>query len=128
MTVGHNQRIAWGFTNVGPTVEDVYVETFDDSGQYLTPQGWRPLAHREEVIHVKNRPDVTVDVTLTRHGPIMTELVPGESRKLALSWTLYDSMHDPFFDVDAAQNWDEFRRVKRQDTFQSGLLGTVVCR
>jgi len=111
VTVGHNQRIAWGFTNVGPTVEDVYVETFNGSGQYLTPQGWRPLEHREELIHVKNRPDVTVDVALTRHGPIMTELVPGESRKLALSWTLYDSMHDPFFDVDAAQNWDEFRRA-----------------
>ncbi len=111
LTVGHNQRIAWGFTNVGPTVEDIYVETFNKADQYLTPQGWRTPEHREEVIHVKNRPDVTVDVTLTQHGPIITELVPGESRKLALRWTLYDSLRDPFFDVDSAQNWDEFRRA-----------------
>src|SRR5690349_8871202 len=38
--VGHNQRIAWGFTNVGPTVEDLYVETFNEQGQYQTPAGW----------------------------------------------------------------------------------------
>src|SRR5262249_41400478 len=55
--VGHNQRIAWGFTNVGPTVEDVYIETFNDGGQYLTPQGWRNPERRREVIHVKNQPD-----------------------------------------------------------------------
>jgi penicillin amidase len=107
--VGHNQRIAWGFTNVGPTVEDVYVETFNPAGEYLTPQGWKTPEHRSEVIHIKGRADVVVDVTLTRHGPIITELVPGEVRKLALRWTLYDGTHDPFFDVDLAQNWEQFR-------------------
>jgi penicillin G amidase len=107
--VGHNQRIAWGFTNVGPTVEDVYVETFNPAGEYLTPQGWKAPGHRSEVIHIKGKADVVVDVTLTRHGPIITELVPGEIRKLALRWTLYDGTHDPFFEVDSAQNWEQFR-------------------
>ena len=45
--VGHNQRIAWGFTNIGPTVEDVYVETFNPEGQYLTPEGWKTPEHRQ---------------------------------------------------------------------------------
>jgi penicillin G amidase len=107
--VGHNQRIAWGFTNVGPTVEDVYVETFNSAGQYLTPEGWKAPEHRSEVIHVKGNADVVVDVAISRHGPIITELVPGETRKLALRWTLYDGTHDPFFDVDSAQNWEQFR-------------------
>jgi penicillin amidase len=106
--VGHNQRIAWGFTNIGPTVEDVYVETFNPSGQYLTPDGWMSTEHRSEVIHVKGKPDVTFDVDLTRHGPIVTELVPGEARKLALRWTLYDGTRAPFFAVNSAQNWDQF--------------------
>jgi penicillin G amidase len=106
--VGHNQRIAWGFTNVGPTVEDVYIETFNDSGQYLAPEGWKAADHRQEVIHVKNKPDVPMDVLVTRHGPIISELIAGETRKLALRWTLYDSLADPFFDIDSAQNWDEF--------------------
>jgi penicillin amidase len=109
--VGHNQRIAWGFTNIGPTVEDVYVETFNPDGQYLTPDGWKPSEHRRELIHVKGKPDVVVDVALTRHGPIITELVPGETRKLALRWTLSEGTHNPFFDLDSAQNWDQFRRA-----------------
>jgi penicillin amidase len=107
--VGHNQRIAWGFTNVGPTVEDLYVETFNPAGEYLTPEGWRAPEHRSEVIHVKGKADVALDVALTRHGPIITELLPGETRKLALRWTLYDGTHDPFFNVDSAQNWEQFR-------------------
>ena len=107
--VGHNQRIAWGFTNIGPTVEDVYIETFNPEGQYLTPEGWKAPEHRSEVIHVKGKPDVVVDVAVTRHGPVITELIPGESRKLALRWTLYDGTRDPFFEVDSAQDWQQFR-------------------
>lgn len=109
--VGHNQRIAWGFTNIGPTVEDVYVETFNPQGQYLTPEGWKAAEHRSEVIHVKGKPDEVVDVALTRHGPIITDLVPGETRKIALRWTLYEGTHNPFFDVNSARNWEQFRRA-----------------
>ena len=106
--VGHNQRIAWGFTNLGPTVEDVYVETFNAAGEYLTPDGWKSPEHRMEIIHVKGKADVELDIAITRHGPIVTELVPGETRKLALRWTLYDGIRNPFFAVDSARNWEEF--------------------
>jgi penicillin amidase len=112
--VGHNQRVAWGFTNVSPTVTDVYVENFNGQGAYETPNGWVQPEHRTEVIHVKAKPDVSVDVKITRHGPVITELVPGETRLLALRWTLYDGLHIPFFDVNAAQNWQEFRRAFSQ--------------
>jgi penicillin G amidase len=110
VVVGHNQRVAWGFTNVGPTIEDVYVESFNDGGQYLTPEGWKSPEQRHEIIHVKGQPDVTLDVAATRHGPIVTELMPGETRKLALRWTLYDGVRNPFFAVNSAQNWDQFVR------------------
>jgi len=109
--VGHNRRAAWGCTNVGPTVQDLYVETFNDSGQYLTPDGWKQPESRNEVIRVKGKPDVAVNVTVTRHGPIVSELSPGETRKLALRWTLYDGTSIPFFHVDLAQNWQDFRRA-----------------
>lgn len=112
--VGHNQRVAWGFTNVGPAVEDVYVETFNSAGQYLTPDGWKTPAQRREIIHVKGKPDVVVDVALTRHGPIVTDLVPGETRKLALRWTLYDGIHNPFFAVNSARNWADFQQAFSQ--------------
>jgi len=109
--VGHNRRVAWGFTNIGPTVEDAFVENFNSSGEYQTPDGWKQPDIRHEVIHVKNGPDVTVDVQVTRHGPIVTELAPGETRKIALRWTFYDGVHNPFLHVDSAQNWEQFRRA-----------------
>ncbi len=114
VVVGHNQRIAWGFTNVGPTVTDVYIENFNEQGAYQTPKGWVQPEHRVEVIHVKGKPDVTLDVKTTRHGPIITGLVPGEKRPLALRWTLYDGLRIPFFDVDLAQNWAEFQKAFSQ--------------
>ena len=38
-------------------------------------------------------------------------LVPGETRQLALRWTLYDGIHNPFLEVDSAQNWEQFRQA-----------------
>jgi penicillin G amidase len=109
--VGHNQRVAWGFTNIGPAVEDAYIEKFNDAGQYLTPQGWKQPEVRRELIHVKGKADVSLNVETTRHGPIVTELRPGETRKIALRWTLYDGIRSPFFRIDSAQNWEQFRRA-----------------
>jgi len=109
--VGHNQRIGWGFTNVGPTVEDDFIEEFNAQGQYKTAAGWLDAEHRQETIHVKGRPDVTLDVVTTRHGPIITELLPGETRKIALRWTLQDGMGLMFFDADSAENWEQFRKA-----------------
>lgn len=111
--LGHNQRIAWGFTNVEATVEDVFVEEFNASGQYRTPDGWRQPDHKREVIQVRGGSNVAVDVVITRHGPIISGLFPGEKRQLALQWTLYTpgALYSPFFDLDAAQNWAEVRKA-----------------
>jgi penicillin amidase len=114
--VGHNRRIAWGFTNLGATVEDIYVENFNCQGEYETPEGWIQPQRRREVIHVHGAPDEVLDVVLTRHGPIVTGSVPGESRRLALRWILLspDGLTLPFFDLDTAQNWNDFRRAAAQ--------------
>ena len=114
VVVGHNRRIAWGFTNVGPTVEDVYVESFNAAGQYQTPNGWKTPERRHEVIRVKGKPDVAFEVTITRHGPIITSLVPGETRSLSLRWTLYEGIRNPFFELNSAQNWSDFRAAFSQ--------------
>jgi penicillin amidase len=111
VVVGHNQSIAWGFTNVEPTVQDLYIESFNAADQYQTPQGFVAPEHHLEHIRVKGAPDVSVEISVTRHGPIITSLIPGETRQLALRWTLYDSFTDPFFDLNAAQNWAQFRQA-----------------
>jgi penicillin amidase len=112
--VGHNQRIAWGATNLGADVEDLFIETFNAQGEYQTPEGWKKPEVRHETIHVKGQPDVPLDVVVTRHGPVISDLIPGETRKLALQWApLKDPAFAsyPFFEIDSAQNWEEFRRA-----------------
>jgi penicillin G amidase len=113
VVVGHNQRIAWGFTNLNPDVQDLFVETFNDAGEYQTPAGWQKPQIFHEVIHVKGAPDASVDVIITSHGPIVSDLFPGEPRKIALQWLIYDTRNIaiPLFDLDSAQNWQQFRQA-----------------
>jgi penicillin amidase len=118
VVVGHNRRIAWGFTNVAPTVTDLFVETFNQSGQYQAPEGWRQPEYRHEVIRVRGERDRSLDIAITRHGPIVSELFPGETRQLALKWTGYEpeAFEVPLFDMDSAQNWEQFRQALRHFT------------
>ncbi len=113
VVVGHNQRIAWGFTNLNPDVQDLFIENFNAAGEYQTPSGWQKPEVRHEIIHVKKAADVTFDVVSTRHGPIVSDFFPGETRKLALQWVIYDShaIGIPLFDLDSAQNWQQFRQA-----------------
>lgn len=109
--VGHNRHIAWGFTNLGPDVQDLFVEQFNSSGQVATPQGWQEPRKAHEVIHVKDKPDEAFDVLVTRHGPIITPILKNETRQLALQWTIYDpaTLKIPLLEVNSARNWQEFR-------------------
>jgi penicillin amidase len=113
ISVGHNQRIAWGFTNLNPDVQDLFIENFNAAGEYQTPAGWQKPEIDHQVIHVKGKPDVAFDVTVTRHGPIITHMLPGETRQIALGWLVYDpnAISVPLFDLDSAQNWEQFRKA-----------------
>ncbi|HVP43757.1 MAG TPA: penicillin acylase family protein [Terriglobales bacterium] len=111
--VGHNQRIAWGFTNLGANVQDLFIETSNEKGEYMTPDGWRKPSALVETIKVKGGNDVRLAILATRHGPVVSQLVPGEKRKLALGWTVYDPKGVPisFGALNAAQNWQQFREA-----------------
>ena len=113
IAVGHNQRIAWGFTNLNPDVQDLFIENFNENGEYQTPTGWTKPEAVHETIHVKGQPDVAFDVEITRHGPIISEFFPGETRKIALQWMIYDARNIsiPLFNLDSAQNWEQFRKA-----------------
>jgi penicillin amidase len=117
--IGHNDHIAWGFTNVGPDVQDLYLEKFDpaDAKRYLTPSGWRDADIRHEEIKVRkgftdsSTNTVSVDVTVTRHGPIVFEK---EGKRYALRWTALDpkvNRPDFTFVMDRARNWKEFGKA-----------------
>jgi penicillin amidase len=108
---GHNQNIAWGFTNLGADVQDLYVEHLRNQQEYQSPDGaWHPLLHHTELIRVHHGSDVTLDVLSTAHGPIISPLLPHEQRPLSLSWTIYKpgGLDLPFLALDSATNWTEF--------------------
>lgn len=116
IVIGHNEHIAWGFTNVGPDVQDVYLEKFDPQNpkRYLTPTGWRDAEVRHEEIKVRkgfadsSTDVVPLDVTITRHGPIVLER---DGHRYALRWTALDpSLHAASVNqtLNRAQNWNEF--------------------
>ena len=117
--VGHNDHIAWGFTNLGADVQDVYIEhtrISGTSGEFESPDGtWHPILHHTEIIRVRGGKDIALDVAATQHGdsptPIISSLLADashpERRALALRWTIYDSanLNSPFFAVNSAHDW-----------------------
>jgi penicillin amidase len=117
IVAGHNDYIAWGETNLGPDVQDVYIEKFDkdNSNRYLTPTGLRDADVRHEQINVRKNPidpksivTQTLDVTVTRHGPIILEK---DGVRYALRWPALDPATleaAGIFDANRARNWKEF--------------------
>ena len=119
VVLGHNEHIAWGFTNVGPDVQDLYIEKFnpDNPKQYQTPSGWRDAEIRREEIKVRKSfgssefDILNHDVTVTRHGPIIFE---GDGKRYALKWTALDpakNSADSTYVVNRARNWKEFNEA-----------------
>jgi penicillin amidase len=117
VVIGHNERIAWGFTNTGPDVADVYLEKFDPQNprRYMTPAGWREAEVRREELRVRKSfvsaetETQNFEVTVTRHGPVVFE---HEGKRYALKWTALDpklSAAEGFFAINMARNWTEFQ-------------------
>ncbi|MBI4462483.1 MAG: penicillin acylase family protein [Acidobacteria bacterium] len=110
VVLGHNQRIAWGMTNLYPDVQDLYLERFHPTEpyRYRTPTGWQTAGRRLEMIQVRGEADVEVEALRTRHGPIVHD---DGGEKLALRWTALEPemLSFPFYEINRAQNWEEFR-------------------
>jgi penicillin amidase len=118
--LGHNRRIAWGFTNTESDVSDLFIERVDpaDKTRYLTPGGSEPFAVRREAILVAGGKPQSLEVRETRHGPVISDLgaaYRGETapdRVLALQATFLsgeDRTPQALWAMNHAQNWDAFR-------------------
>lgn len=140
--IGHNDRIAWGFTNVGPDVMDLYIERVnpDNPNQYEVNGEWVDFETRTEVINVAGGEPVELTVRVTRHGPVISEtygplknegedgddeFVPfkdkaglelPENYVIALKWTALEpsTPFEAVWGFNQAQNWDDFREAARE--------------
>ena len=125
VVLGQNEHLAWGFTNTGPDVQDLYLERLhpEDPQRYQTPDGWARFEQVQEVIRVKGGDDVQLAVRISRHGPVISDAGSGEdvlgSRPkyvLAMRWTALDPDADNIMAGLAfgrARTVDEFVRASR---------------
>ncbi|MFI1764230.1 penicillin acylase family protein [Streptomyces sp. NPDC020800] len=129
VVIGHNANIAWGMTNSGVDVTDLYLEKLSGNG-YLYNGKVRPFTSREETIKVAGGTSKPIVVRQTADGmPLLSdrddELVQvgrkasvssaapdrGDGYGIALRWTALDpgTSMDAVFALDKAANWNDFR-------------------
>jgi len=118
ISIGHNQRIAWGLTDLVADVQDFYLEKLDDDADphnYEVRGEWQPLHFEEEQIKVKGMPPVVLRIANTRHGPLVNNWIRRfkDSRPLALAWSAAesDSLIESILLLNRASNWNEFRHA-----------------
>lgn len=124
--IGHNANIAWGFTNTGPDVQDLYIEKINPSNpnQYEVNGEWVDMDVRTETILVAGGDPVSKEVRTTRHGPIISDsyepledfdqagVDTPQPYAIALRWTALDdspSLVQPVFALNTAATFEEFQ-------------------
>ncbi|MBS7807328.1 penicillin acylase family protein [Variovorax sp. PCZ-1] len=100
IVLGRTAQVAWGFTNTGPDVQDLYIERINPANpaQYQTPEGWKDFETRTESIPVKGSPTVSYTYRATRHGPVVSdaqsqyaETIDQKKYAIALRWSALDA-------------------------------------
>ena len=106
--VGHNERIAWGVTNLGYDVQDLYLEKLNPAtGQYLFRGQLEQARLETGYISVKGERPVEFKQWVTRHGPVSRT---ADGKWVSLRWAATEpgSFEFPFLDLNRAGNWQQF--------------------
>ena len=122
--LGRNRHFAWGFTNTGSDVQDLFIERIDpgDPSRYLAPEGSLAFEVRTETIAVSSEDTVELVVRETRHGPVISDVVAESARfleeghVLAFAWTALaedDRTAEALVRAPAAEDWDGFVEALR---------------
>lgn len=107
MVVGSNGSIAWGFTNsYGDYSDIIELTTNEDNSQYLTPQGYQAFTYQKEIIAVKDKPAIEVNIQETIWGPVLGKNHQGKT--LAYRWVAHDkeAINLTALELEQAQNID----------------------
>ncbi|TWT04175.1 penicillin acylase family protein [Planococcus sp. CPCC 101016] len=113
--LGHNEEIAWGVTNVGPDVQDLYIETPnpEDPTQFRYEGEWEQAEVRNEPIKVKDGETEDFEVVVTRHGPVVSNVLYDEEEPgavFSMQWTALEPTLElqAVLNFNKASNWEEF--------------------
>lgn len=126
VTIGHNGFLAWGFTNLGGDVSDLFIERIhpEDPLRYEVDGEWLPMSTRTEIIEVANADPVEITIRETHHGPVISgiyepvdELEGGgvieipQPHAVSLAWTALQTTRnlEAVLGMVLARSWQEFR-------------------
>ncbi len=116
VTIGHNARIAWGFTIICTDQSDFFIEEThpDDATKYRVGDDWESMTIVREQLAVRGESEpIEVELRFTRHGPVIHQ---DESRRraLALKWVGSEpggAAYLASLAIDRATNWQEFQQA-----------------
>ncbi|HLS23815.1 MAG TPA: penicillin acylase family protein [Pseudogracilibacillus sp.] len=114
--LGHNEHIAWGVTNTGPDVQQLYIEKRnpENETQFLFEDEWEDAEVIQEPIHVKDGQTIDYEVIETRHGPVISEFAheADDDTVFSLRWTALDPTTElkAILNINRATNWEEFEK------------------
>ncbi len=130
--IGHNADIAWGFTNLGPDVSDLYLERVVGD-QWRHDRRLLPLRTRTETIEVRDGDDEELTVRATDHGPLLSDVSDDftdigeqapvdhpdgrdEPYAVSLAWTGLQptATADAILALNTATDWSSFREAASQ--------------
>jgi penicillin amidase len=109
---GHNDRIAWGMTNLSVDDIDLFVETVDSTGNnYLYNGEWLPFRTEEQILKMGPDSSQTRVIKYTHHGPVISGMQGIDDAVLTMCWTGYDYSDEikAVYKLNRASGWDEFR-------------------
>ncbi|MFE0703228.1 penicillin acylase family protein [Streptomyces sp. NPDC058872] len=130
--IGHNDKVAWGLTNLGADVTDLYLEKIGPDG-YLVDGKVKPFTSREETIKVAGGSDRKITVRSTERGPLVSDrsselenvgrtapvgnAAPdrGTGYGVSLQWTALQpgKSMDAIFALDRAKDFTTFRAAAK---------------
>jgi penicillin amidase len=114
ISIGHNERIAWGFTILGMDQQDLYVEETDpqNPNRYRYKGQWEEMTVERQLIPVKgSATPQEFAAKFTRHGPVLYEAT-ARHRAFALRWVGAEPGGAGYLgslNVMQAKNWEEFK-------------------
>ena len=108
IVIGHNDKIAWGITNMQSDAVDFFVETIDphDPQKYRHRGQWKSLARTRDEIKVRGQSPRQLQIERSVHGPIIHR----EGRTLSMAWTGLGPTTEPvaLWRISHSRNLPEF--------------------
>ncbi|MCD4770185.1 MAG: penicillin acylase family protein, partial [Bacteroidales bacterium] len=111
---GHNDRIAWGETNLMVDDIDLYLEkTNPEKTKYYCDGEWHDIETVDEIIKVKKGDDQALQIKYTHRGPIISGFRDVEEADLSMRWSGNDISNELMagYLLSKVASWDDFREA-----------------